>query len=213
MLPVKANTAVKFIYSDRLFNLQLTQKGFSYELFQVVADNSNMDEAGLRHDSDEPAMPRLAASARIDVVLEQANPKAAIIPSDPTGAYFNFYHSPVRTDRVEQAKAFNTITYQNIYPGIDLVFYAPDAEQQTALHYDFLVHPGADPGLIRLHYQGASSLTANLDGSFQLANPIGFIREGKPVSFTASANGALQQQVSSAYCGQQKPRELPTGKL
>src|SRR6187431_1099342 len=62
----KANTAVKFIYSDRLFNLQLTQKGFSYELFQVVADNSGMDEAGLPHDSDEPAMPRLAASARID---------------------------------------------------------------------------------------------------------------------------------------------------
>ncbi len=38
------------------------------------------------------------------------------------------------------------VRYQHIYPGVDLIYYG----NQQQLEYDFVVAPGADPGLIRI---------------------------------------------------------------
>jgi len=46
---------------------------------------------------------------------------------------------------------FARVTYRNVYPGIDLQYYG----NQGQLEYDFVVHPGADPGRIQLRLQGA----------------------------------------------------------
>jgi hypothetical protein len=51
------------------------------------------------------------------------------------------------------------VRYEQIYPGIDVVYYG----KQGQLEYDFIVHPGADPGAIELGFQGARELT--LDAS------------------------------------------------
>ncbi|MGH9431204.1 MAG: SBBP repeat-containing protein, partial [Terriglobia bacterium] len=45
------------------------------------------------------------------------------------------------------------VRYQNVYPGIDLVYYG----NQGQLEYDFVVAPGADPGAIVLDVAPASS--------------------------------------------------------
>ena len=41
------------------------------------------------------------------------------------------------------------VRYKNVYPGIDLVYYG----DQGQLEYDFVVAPGADPGLIALAFE------------------------------------------------------------
>lgn len=46
---------------------------------------------------------------------------------------------------------FGRIEYQNIYPGIDLVYYG----EQRQLEYDFHIAPGADANQIALSFQGA----------------------------------------------------------
>ena len=43
------------------------------------------------------------------------------------------------------------VRYQDVYPGIDLVYYG----NQRELEYDFVVAPGADPGTIALTFEGA----------------------------------------------------------
>jgi hypothetical protein len=128
-------------------------------------------------------------------VLEGANPKPVIIASDPTGTTFNFYHSPVKTNRVEAVKAFNIVTYRDIYPGIDLVFTSPDANEEAMLHYDFIVHPGADPAKIHLKYSGASDMHVNANGSLLLNTQVGFVEEGKPFTFGQSD----KREIFSAY--------------
>ncbi|MBK9732209.1 MAG: SBBP repeat-containing protein [Chitinophagaceae bacterium] len=193
----KINDKVKFIYSRDLFNLELKQGGFSYELFQAVPAGDNMDEAGFAtEDKDNSGSAlRIASSVRIDVSLEGADKNATIEASDATGAYFNYYYAPVKTNRIERVKAFNTITYHNIYPGIDLIFTAPNDEKDTPLHYDFVLQPGADPNMIDLKYSGNHALTINDKGAVQLNTAIGYVEEGKPVSFLKTGG----KEVYSAY--------------
>lgn len=46
---------------------------------------------------------------------------------------------------------FGRVRYSGIYPGIDLAYYG----NQRSLEHDFVVAPGADPGLIRFELTGA----------------------------------------------------------
>ena len=48
--------------------------------------------------------------------------------------------------------------YEEVYPGIDLVYYGKEGQ----LEYDFIVAPGADPNVIALEFDGADKL--ELDG-------------------------------------------------
>ena len=50
---------------------------------------------------------------------------------------------------------FGGVQYQNLYPGIDLLYYG---SSQRQLEFDFIVNPGADPGTIRMLLQGANSV-------------------------------------------------------
>ena len=45
------------------------------------------------------------------------------------------------------------VTYRGLWPGIDLTYYG----DQRQLEYDFVVAPGADPGLSRLAFEGAEA--------------------------------------------------------
>jgi hypothetical protein len=52
------------------------------------------------------------------------------------------------------------VHYSNIYPGIDLMYYG----QGRQLEYDFVLAPGADPGVIRLDFAGSERLRINQQG-------------------------------------------------
>ena len=56
------------------------------------------------------------------------------------------------------------VKYQHVYPGIDLVYYG----NQRHLEYDFVVAPGADPGAIRLAFQGEETLRIDGQGDLVL---------------------------------------------
>lgn len=49
---------------------------------------------------------------------------------------------------------FSRVLYRDIYPGVDLVFYAHDGQ----LEFDFNVAPGANPDVIRLESAGRADL-------------------------------------------------------
>ena len=51
---------------------------------------------------------------------------------------------------------------ENVYPGIDLVFYGTGRE----IEYDLVVHPGADPNRIRFSIKGQTSATLEDNGAW-----------------------------------------------
>src|SRR5712672_708568 len=80
-----------------------------------------------------------------------------------------------RTDVPTYAK----VRYENIYPGIDLVYYG----NQRQLEYDFVLAPGADPKKIVLGFKGAKKLEIDAQGELVLHAAGGDIRQHKPVVY------------------------------
>lgn len=71
------------------------------------------------------------------------------------------------------------IRFDQVYPGIDLVYYATGQR----LEYDFVVHPGADPERIRMAWTGTDSMRVNREGDLALVAHGREIRQRKPLVY------------------------------
>src|SRR5262249_31008640 len=71
------------------------------------------------------------------------------------------------------------VRYEAIYPGVDLVYYG----NQRQFEYDFVVAPGADPGVITLAFEGPQTLDIDAQGDlvFQVAG--GDLRLRRPLVY------------------------------
>lgn len=61
-------------------------------------------------------------------------------------------------------KQYSKVQYKQVYKGIDIVYYG----NQGQLEYDFVVAPGANPGIIKMNFQGAKSLELDKQGNLVL---------------------------------------------
>ena len=68
------------------------------------------------------------------------------------------------------------MVYENLWPGIDLVYRGA----VNRLKYEFLVKPGADPDLIRLRYRGVESLERTANGALAVKTPAGGFEDAPP---------------------------------
>lgn len=126
---------------------------------------------------------------RMDVALIGSNPHPQIITGKETGYYENYFRPNFGSNGV-RAYAYDKITYKDIYPGIDWVL----CIKNDAFKYEFVVHKGADPNIIQLKYQGATSLQINDDGSMSAGTPFGVVEEQAPYSFQDDG-----KQIHSAF--------------
>ena len=88
---------------------------------------------------------------------------------------------------------YGQVTYQNVYPGINLVYYG----QGQQLEYDFVVAPGASTSEIRLQVQGSSRMTLDAQGDLVLTTSGGTVIEKAPVVYQL-VNG-VKQNVAGRY--------------
>ncbi len=77
---------------------------------------------------------------------------------------------------------FSSITYPDLWPGIDLVYEGTG----SSLEYTFHLDPGADPDRIRLRYRGASGLDLTPGGTLEISTPLGGITEQPPITYQGS---------------------------
>lgn len=88
---------------------------------------------------------------------------------------------------------FSSITYQNLYPGIDLEYYCT----QYGLEYDLRISPGADLSQIKLRYEGAEVFGVGADGSLNMTTLFGPFSEKLPLIYQESSNG--KQKLAGRY--------------
>lgn len=112
---------------------------------------------------------------RAEVRWQGANRHARVIAEGPSDDYLNFYGGT--PDGVAGVRSYARVTYQQIYPHIDLVVYG----HEQGIKYDFVLHPGANPQDIVLGYTDLDKPTKERDGSLSVRSPFGTVREGKPV--------------------------------
>ncbi|HEX7333207.1 MAG TPA: SBBP repeat-containing protein [Pyrinomonadaceae bacterium] len=85
------------------------------------------------------------------------------------------------------------VAYQNLYPGVDLVYYG----NQQQLEYDFIVSPGADPDIIAVSFEGADQLTVDAEGELVLHAAGGEIRQRKP--FIYQDVDGVRREIAGSY--------------
>jgi hypothetical protein len=97
-----------------------------------------------------------------------------------TSSYF-FGNDPAKW--VAGAPNFARVRYRELYPGVDLAFYG----NQGQLEYDFVVAPGADPGAIRLQFDGVDGMRLDGAGNLVVSAASGEIRQHKPIVYQEGA--------------------------
>ncbi|HTR39098.1 MAG TPA: SBBP repeat-containing protein [Bryobacteraceae bacterium] len=71
------------------------------------------------------------------------------------------------------------VRYSGIYPGIDLVYYG----REGTLEYDWIVAPGADPGKIRITFEGRPDLRIDGQGDLVIRQGGNEYRHKKPAIY------------------------------
>jgi len=79
---------------------------------------------------------------------------------------------------------YDKIIFENVYSGIDWVVYTKD----DFMEYDFIIHPGADPSLIKLSIQDADGYAITQEGELQIKTALGELTEKKPVTYDEQGN-------------------------
>lgn len=88
---------------------------------------------------------------------------------------------------------FARVRYREVYPGVDVVYYAKDQR----LEYDFIVSPGTDPDAIRMMVHDAEGIQEDGSGNLALKTSAGDVRLHKPVAYQGGADG--EREVACDY--------------
>jgi RTX calcium-binding nonapeptide repeat (4 copies) len=106
-----------------------------------------------------------------------ARPDAHPIPGNPAPTVVSLFRGPPSAWETG-LRTYTSIEYQDLWPGIDLV-YTGTGER---LKYTFVVQPGADPGRIRIAYRGATSVGIDPEGGLDVRAAGGGFRDAAPTA-------------------------------
>jgi len=128
---------------------------------------------------------------RIGLVGAHRKPLVSGLEEQPGKA--NYFIGKDRSKWRTNVPTYAKVHYQNVYPGIDLVYYG----NQRQLEYDFIVAPGADPKKIVLRFKGADKLEINSQGELVLHAAGGEILQRKPVIYQEIKG--VRQEIAGSY--------------
>jgi hypothetical protein len=137
-------------------------RGNGYALF--LTRDSAVFKLRSFQQSESPAVVRMK--------LAGANRDAKVSGADALPGIVNYFMGNDPNKWINSVSTFGRVNYQQIYPGIDLVYYGTERQ----LEYDFVVAPGADPKQIGLEFASARP-TLGPDGSLMLT------LDGAPLAF------------------------------
>jgi hypothetical protein len=180
---------VKFLSRGRGYSLFLTPA----EAVLVVQNLQEKPEAVIHQPTAQLEHTEKTDASVLRMTLLGANPSPTVTGLDalPGKSHYLIGNDPKkwRTNVPTYAK----VHYQNIYPGVDLLYYG----NQRQLEYDFVVAPGADPQAITLHFEGADSLDVDAKGDLVLRTAAGELRLHKPLVYQET--DGVRQEIAGGY--------------
>jgi uncharacterized protein (TIGR03437 family) len=108
---------------------------------------------------------------------------------EPRPGRLNYFVGSDPSGWVHDVPIYQRVRFSGVYPGIDLVHY----ERQGELEHDFVVAPGAEPGRIRLRFDGADRMRRNEAGDLL------FEMGGKTLRWSAPLLYQGSQRVEGTY--------------
>lgn len=118
------------------------------------------------------------------VKFEGSNPLVKAIPDKKEPGYNNYFYGDDASKWASDCKIYGAVTYQNMYPGIDVRYYS---DASGRLKYDIIVKPGADASKIVMAYEGVDKLSVK-NKELVIATSVGEIRELYPYTYEIGEN-------------------------
>jgi hypothetical protein len=125
--------------------------------------------------------------------LLAANPAPRIAGLERLPGVSNYLISSDRAAWRTGVPHFARVRYEEVYPGIDLLFYSNEGQ----LEYDFIVAPGVDHAAIRFAYTGADSITIDGAGNLVVATATGDLRQHAPIVYQETDAG--RTEIAGAF--------------
>lgn len=120
--------------------------------------------------------------------------------------YYNFITNRDQKKHQSKLKAKQTVTYNNLYKGVDLSVYSAG----NFIKYDFILAPNADASNIELRYNGVDKLKIDYAGNLVTTTSLGKVIEQKPYAYQI-INGA-KQEVKCKYVLENQTVSFSLGK-
>ena len=121
-----------------------------------------------------------------------ANTNATVISEKPVSSYENYLTGNDPSKWAANCKIFQAVTYKNIYPNIDVRYYA----QGGQLKYDIIIYPGADVNDIVMQYEGVDKLQIK-NRELYIKTSVGDVKELSPYSYQVGNTG--KNEVDCRY--------------
>lgn len=183
------NRDVKFLMRYNGMNVQLRSSGFSYDTYTLISGERSKKHKYTRADTLRKGGSGVYSFHRIDIELQGSNKRPEIITEQKSKSYAIYYNTGLAEGvAVHQ---FKRVKYKNIYPGIDLLFDSKSIDGGTGFEYYFIVHPGADPGLIKIKYNGAKTNLSN--NKISIHATTGKLEESIPASYLSDSLPVMDQ--------------------
>jgi hypothetical protein len=141
-----------------------------------------------------PAVPAAAADGavvRLEVV--GADRRAGAVAEAPLPGTVNYLLGDDPTRWHTDIPTYGRVRYPAVYPGVDLVYYGHGRQ----LEYDFVLAPGADPGLVRLRLGGVERAELDAAGDLVLHTADGALRQHRPLMY--QERGGVREAVDGGY--------------
>ncbi|MCX7769406.1 MAG: MopE-related protein [Flavobacteriales bacterium] len=117
--------------------------------------------------------------------------------------YYNYFLGNDPSKWASEVGLYQEAVVKDLYPGIDLRWYY----DKGSLRYDYVVAPGADPGLIRLHLEGHHG-QAIRDNQLVFTTRFGEVQLMELLAYQETESGRVPVPVRWAQKGRQTAFEL-----
>jgi Beta-propeller repeat len=141
--------------------------------------------------------------ATVQIQLIGADSRSAMFGTDLLPGKTNYLLGKDAAQWRQNVPTYGKVAVRNVYPGIDEVFYG----RKGRLEFDFIVHPGADPGAVKLAPQalqrGSQSprprVGISADGDLVIKTAGGDLRLARPLAYQpAAGQGATAAEDSDS---------------
>jgi hypothetical protein len=191
----QADAGVKFLSRGRGYGLFLTSSEAVLELRKSSVVSGRLSVGTKQNPRVRTQAPDGKRGRRTNFLIENrqskienqvvrlrlvgAKPHAAVTGSEELPGKANYFIGNDPKKWRADVPTYAKVRYQNVYPGIDLVYYGNQGGQ---LEYDFIVAPGADPGAIALDAGAAREPPLRIDahGDLVISAKGGEVRFRKP---------------------------------
>jgi beta-propeller repeat-containing protein len=187
----QTDEAVRFLSRGAGYSLYLTAGEAVLVLGQPDPDAKRDG-----HSTPEPReakAPAQAKSVALRMRLEGAAPTPNVSGRDALPGKANYFIGSNPAKWRTNVPTYAKVHYQNVYPGIDLLYYG----NKRQLEYDFVVAPGADPTKIVLGFKGADKLEIDAQGDLVLHVAGNEIRQHKPIAYQEI--GKVRRQIDAGH--------------